>query len=174
MAYIAPAVGVIVLNSSYEYLNTVTWKKAVKLIHLGKVEIVKSTKRVVSNFEDTVKMVVPKIVRLLKYVRAVFKRAVPFSKRNIHVRDDNTCQYCGSKDKICIDHINPKAKGGKSTWENCVSSCKTCNNKKRDRTPREAGMFLARQPFQPTINEYMNIKLKAHGLDINKLLEELK
>lgn len=169
---------VIVLNSSYEFLNTVSWKQAIKLICKGKVEIVKTGKRIVKNFEDTVEIVVPKVLRLLKYVRAVFKKSVPFSKRNIHIRDDSTCQYCGKKDKVGntrlgIDHIVPRAEGGKSTWENCVSACWECNNKKGSKSLRESGMFLKRKPFQPTIAEFLHIRLSNAGFDLSVILNDL-
>lgn len=164
---------VVVLNSSYEYLNSISWQKAITLLYKGKVEVVKNTDRVIRNFENTVRIFVPKIVRLLKYVRTIFKKAVYFSKRNIHCRDNWTCQYCDSKTNIGIDHIIPLSKGGKSTWENCVSCCKKCNKQKGYKSIREAKMFLKRQPFQPTINEFMHLKLKQRGFDLEKLLEEI-
>ena len=170
--------GVIVLNSSYEFLNTVSWKQAIKLICKGKVEVVKTGKRVIKNFERTKEIIIPKVLRLLKYVRAVFKKAVPFSKRNIHIRDNHTCQYCGKKDKVGntrlgIDHVTPRTNGGPSTWENCVSSCWDCNNKKGRKTVREMNMFLKRRPFQPTIAEFLSIRLKNSGYDLAVILKDL-
>ena len=101
----------------------------------------------------------------------VYKNKVPFSKRNIIVRDGEKCMYCGKEGgRLTIDHIIPKSKGGKTTWENCISSCKECNSKKADRTPSKAGMHLIKRPYQPTINEFLRIKMKKLGVD--KVIDE--
>jgi 5-methylcytosine-specific restriction endonuclease McrA len=72
------------------------------------------------------------------------------SRRNIIKRDGNKCAYCGKKEtNLTIDHILPKARGGKDTWENLVASCVRCNNKKGDRTPEEAGLELNVRPYKP-------------------------
>ena len=85
-------------------------------------------------------------------------------------RDNHTCQYFGSKESITIDHIIPKSRKGKNTFENTVASCFSCNNKKGDRTPREAGMSLKTRPVQPTVMEFL---LKFHhSLGAEKLLDK--
>ena len=91
----------------------------------------------------------PSIVRLQVFIRIPFKHIV-LSRKNVLRRDSNQCQYCGKIDShLTIDHVIPKAKGGKDTWENLVSACNKCNNKKGDRTPHEAQMPLLRKPFRP-------------------------
>lgn len=163
---------VILLNSDYSFLNVISWKRAVRLVVKGKVEVIKATDKIISNAEKTFQMLIPKVLRLVKLVRSIYKTRVPFSKRNILVRDEFTCLYCGRKDqRLTIDHIIPKSRGGKTTFENCVASCKPCNNKKNNRTPREAGMFLKRQPTQPTIMEFFLIKMKKLG--VYKTLKDL-
>ncbi|MCK5614677.1 HNH endonuclease [Candidatus Pacearchaeota archaeon] len=163
---------VILLNNDYSYLNTISWKKAICLMFKGKVEVVKATNTVITNAERTCEIMVPKIIRLFRLVRSIYKAKVPFSKRNILFRDQFTCQYCGvKKKKLTIDHVMPTSRGGKSTFENCVASCETCNHGKSDRLPREAKMFLRRQPHQPTIMEFIRIEMKILGID--KMLEEL-
>lgn len=86
----------------------------------------------------------------------------PILKNNIlFSRDQNLCLYCGQKfdpKKLTRDHIKPRSQGGPNTWENVVSSCKRCNNKKADRTPEEAGMELLALPYAPNIFEYMALK----------------
>ena len=75
------------------------------------------------------------------------------SRRNIFIRDNFTCQYCGKRfcqNNLTIDHVMPKSKGGKTTWANSVTSCSTCNNKKSDKSIENSGMSLLRKPFQPT------------------------
>ena len=114
----------------------------------------------------------PSILKLVKLVKSVYKTRVPFSKRNILVRDNFTCVYCGKvAHKLTVDHIIPKSRGGGSTFENCVASCKPCNNKKNNRTPQEAGMSLRIKPHQPTIMEFFIIKMKRVG--VYKTLKEL-
>lgn len=163
---------VILLNSDYSFLNVINWKRAIRLMVKGKVEIVKASERVISNAERTVEITVPKVLRLMALVKSVYKNRVPFSKKNVFVRDDFTCAYCGRTDRrLTIDHIIPKSKGGTSSFENCVASCKPCNNKKNNRTPRGANMSLLCRPHTPTIMEFFIIKMKRLG--VYKTLKEL-
>lgn len=86
----------------------------------------------------------------------VTHRKPKFSRTNIYRRDRNTCQFCGKKfptDELTLDHVMPKSKGGQMVWENIVLACASCNNKKGDKTLREAGMKLIRQPFKPTADD---------------------
>ncbi len=94
---------------------------------------------------------VPEVVALTKYDR-IPTNAVTFSRRNIYKRDRYTCQYCGSQpgtEELTVDHVNPRAQGGISTWENCVLACIGCNARKADRTPEQAGMPLRKKPVRP-------------------------
>lgn len=98
---------------------------------------------------------VPEVISLTKYDRLPTS-SVMFSRRNVFKRDHYTCQYCGRQpgsEELTIDHVIPKSSPdglGKSTWENCVLACITCNVKKANRTPEQAGMRLRRQPIRPT------------------------
>jgi len=96
----------------------------------------------------------PSIVRLRRYVRVPYKR-IMLTRRNVFRRDRDECQYCGSKDRLTIDHVHPKSRGGRDTWENLVAACVPCNNRKGSRTPEEAGLTLARQPFRPSYVMYI-------------------
>jgi len=94
---------------------------------------------------------VPEVVALTKYDR-IPTNAVTFSRRNIYKRDRYTCQYCGAQpgtEELTVDHVNPRSKGGISTWENCVLACVGCNKRKADRTPEQAGMPLRKKPVRP-------------------------
>lgn len=163
---------VILLNSDYSFLNTIHWKKAMRLLAKDKVEVLKATKKILQNADKSWSQVIPKVLRLVKLVRSIYKARVPYSKKNIIFRDRYICQFCGTtENKMTIDHVIPKAQGGKSSFDNCVCSCKSCNNKKGNRTPREAKMPLKRQPWQPTIMEFINIKMKVQGID--KILKEI-
>ena len=94
---------------------------------------------------------VPEVVALTTYDR-IPTNAVTFSRRNIYKRDRYTCQYCGAQpgtEELTVDHVNPRAQGGISTWENCVLACVGCNKRKADRTPEQAGMPLRKKPVRP-------------------------
>ena len=160
----------IVLNGDYTFLNTIDWKRAVCLVIKGKSEVVKYSDIVLRNVSGVV-MRLPIVIRLIKVIRTIYKSHVPFSKRNVMVRDRFRCVYCGVKDELTIDHVIPVSRGGKSNFENCVTACKPCNNKKDRRTPSEAKMFLRKQPYSPTISEFFRMKMKQLGMD--KYLKEL-
>jgi len=109
---------------------------------------------------------VPRVILLLAYDR-VPKRRVRFSRFNIYTRDRNTCQYCGQtfpRSELNLDHVVPRSRGGRSTWENVVCSCHECNRKKGGRTPEEAGMKLLRPPRRPEWTPFMleNFSLRRY------------
>jgi 5-methylcytosine-specific restriction endonuclease McrA len=166
---------VVVLNADYTFLSVTSWKNAVCLLIEGKAETLKETTKIVRNFDRTVEITIPLYIRVVKYVRKIFKQKVPFSKRNVFVRDDQTCQFCGTYiediNDCTVDHVTPRAQGGKSKWVNCVTACKPCNHRKADRTPTQAKMYLKRRPVQPTINEYIKYFTKKYGID--ELLKSL-
>jgi 5-methylcytosine-specific restriction endonuclease McrA len=85
---------------------------------------------------------IPKTIMLKKYVRLPDRMYKP-NRRNIFLRDNYSCSYCDRQlnaEELSIDHILPKSRGGKETWENLTTACKSCNCLKGDRTPEEAGM----------------------------------
>ena len=93
----------------------------------------------------------PEVIVLADYDRLP-SAAVSFSRRNLFKRDHWTCQYCGVQpggDELTIDHVVPRSQGGTSTWENCVLACVTCNKRKADRTPQQAGLKLRHAPVRP-------------------------
>lgn len=93
---------------------------------------------------------VPSVIRLKKYVYRPHRLEVSFNRKNVFKRDDYACQYCGTKSaELTIDHVLPKSRGGKTEWSNVVCCCSKCNSKKRDRTPKEANMFLQKKPSKP-------------------------
>jgi len=162
----------ILLNSDYSYLGNVKWEKAICLIVKGKVEVLKYTKRVIKNFDGSVIMKIPSVMRLIKFIRTLFRTKVPFSKRNVIIRDEFKCAYCGAESKrLTIDHVLPRSKGGKSSFENCVAACKKCNSEKGNKLCNEIKMFPKVKANQPTISEFLMLKLKNLGID--KTLKEL-
>ena len=158
----------VILNGDYSYLNTVNWQKAIKLMVKGKATVIKYTEIVVRTAEHVV-IKIPAVMRLIKIIRTIYRTKVPFSKKNVMIRDGFVCQYCGTAKDLTIDHVRPRSFGGKSTFENCVTACQTCNNRKSNKLPSVAGMYLKRQPTAPTISEFTRIKaIKAGVYDILK------
>lgn len=138
----------LVLNQSYEPISICSIKKALGLVFLTKAELVENKnghriRTVNQSFPF------PSVIRLSSYIRVPFKR-IELSRKNIIRRDGYRCQYCGVKThELTIDHVIPKSRGGTDSWENLVSACKICNNKKGNRTPEEAGMPLIAKPRKP-------------------------
>jgi 5-methylcytosine-specific restriction endonuclease McrA len=141
----------LVLNASFEPLHIVTWQRAIQLLFQGKVEVVEESDQEVRTVRFTIK--VPAVLRLLNYVHLGRKKEiVRFSRINIFLRDQTSCQYCGktfNKSHLTLDHVIPIVQGGKKCWENIVTACKPCNQRKGGRTPGQAGMQLIRKPRKP-------------------------
>ncbi len=94
---------------------------------------------------------VPRVIRLLRYDHFP-KNVIKFNRRNIFLRDENRCQYCGQKfptQQLSLDHVLPRSQGGLTNWENIVCACLRCNVRKGGRTPHEAGMRLKKRPVKP-------------------------
>lgn len=152
---------VVILNSDYSYLNIVNWKRAVKLIAKGKVEVVKYSDNIITNFAGTVKMQVPLVIKLINFLKHIYKSRVHFNKKNILIRDKFTCSYCGTTSgRMNVDHVIPVSKGGESSWTNCVCSCMACNGKKSDKDLSQVGLSLRVKPFAPTAMQFLQCKKK--------------
>ena len=132
--------------------KVISWQRAVVLSLLGKVEVVVEYDEVVRS--PSLALRAPAVVRMLHRAPAAFRRgAIRFGRVNVFRRDGFRCQYCGvvlrARD-LTFDHVIPRARGGRTDWENIVTCCRPCNDDKRDRTPEEAGMKLVRRPVKPT------------------------
>lgn len=141
-------VPVLVLNASYEPISICSAKRAIKLWAKGVAEIEATYPR--PFYRD---MLLPSVVRLSRYRHVPLKKHT-ISRRNVFLRDRQTCQYCGHKAapaKLTLDHVMPRSRGGLSTWENLATACYPCNSKKGDHTPEEAGMLLKSRPKSMTI-----------------------
>lgn len=148
----------LLLNASYEVLSFIPERKAFKLLCKDKVEVVSSWKDRIQWGQDK-QIYHPSILRLKRLVRRNYFNS-NFSRKALVKRDRSCCQYCGVKltaSEITIDHVKPKAKGGKTSFMNCVVSCVSCNNHKADRTPEEAGMKLMKKPTHPSFAAHYNI-----------------
>lgn len=160
---------VLVLNKSWVAVNVASVRRAMTLLYQGAARAVHPVDYSLYDFEDwcelaelrdsgryittpTLRLRVPEVI-LLTGFNGFFRQEVRFSRRNIFERDKNTCQYCNrrfSKTDLTIDHVVPRSKGGKDTWENLVLACVKCNVRKANRTPTQANMPLRRKPGKPT------------------------
>ena len=142
----------LVLNSYMQPHRVCCWQDAVTELFTGKVEVLAEYDEVIyKNEERGVTMLMPAVVRLIKSTSS-FKKGVKFSRVNVMSRDNFVCQYCGKRHEMSglnYDHVVPRAKGGKTIWENIVTSCYACNDKKGSKTVAEAKMKLLRKPFKP-------------------------
>lgn len=150
---------VLFLDTQWRPLRVEPWQRAIADFFLGKVEIVEYSKdRTIQGVGRTHPM--PSVVRVLRN----FKRdriRIKFSRINIYARDRFTCQYCAKRfdtEDLTFDHVLPRSKGGRTTWENIVTCCRGCNDAKADRTPEQAGMRLLTKPKKPAYLPAITIK----------------
>jgi 5-methylcytosine-specific restriction endonuclease McrA len=141
---------VLFLDADWQPLRVEHWTRAITDLFLGKVEVIEYSR------DHTIKAVsremqMPAVVRVLRRFRRD-RQAIRFSRVNIYARDRFTCQYCGQRmdtEDLTFDHVVPRAAGGKTTWENIVTCCVSCNHAKADRTPEQARMRLRSRPTKP-------------------------
>ena len=138
----------LILNFDYSPIGVCSIQKAFVLVYLDKAEEVKSfDNKALHTVTETFSA--PAVVKLKRYVNIPYK-SVELTRSNIFKRDRHECQYCGSNADLTLDHLTPRSKGGRSNWKNLVTACKTCNARKGDYSPIEAGLRLKRDPFKPS------------------------
>ena len=143
---------VLVLNQNYEPLNVCRARRAVVMLYGGKAEVLENNSDIMHSPSMAIR--VPSVIRLIYLIkRPRMQRRL--SRREVFIRDNYTCQYCSKETRdLTIDHVVPRFLGGEHTWENLVSACKTCNQRKAGRPPEKAGMKLKRKPFVPPPRSY--------------------
>ncbi len=139
---------VLVLNADYRAFSVCSVYKAFLLVYMEKAEIVNKAKDV---FLKTVSeaYAVPTVIKLRSYVNIPY-RSVMLSRQNIFKRDSGKCVYCSSPKDLTLDHVIPKSRGGKTTWNNLVTACKSCNSRKGDFMVEEIEMDLPYKPYRPS------------------------
>jgi 5-methylcytosine-specific restriction endonuclease McrA len=143
---------VLVLNQNYEPLNVCNTRRALVLVDNGKAEVLEHADGVLRAPSRTFPR--PSVIRLVQMIKRPRPR-VRLTRREIFLRDHYSCQYCGVRTRdLTIDHVVPRHRGGKHSWENLVSACRACNHRKGGKTPDEARMTLRRPPFEPKANSY--------------------
>jgi 5-methylcytosine-specific restriction endonuclease McrA len=174
---------VLVLNKLWQPIHTCSVRRALKLLCLGHAHVVEaegemkyqthdlgswlesSSERMTEEVIRSVRfaMKIPKVIVLALYDKLPTKE-VKFTRHNVFLRDHYTCQYCGEQfaDKdLNLDHVLPRDKGGKTRWDNIVTSCFKCNNRKANKLPHEAGMFPAIPPQAPRWRPLFGFKRKG-------------
>jgi 5-methylcytosine-specific restriction endonuclease McrA len=143
---------VLVLNATFEPIHVTAVRRALILLFKGVAETEEIQPGRVHSPSQALQ--VPSVIRLLTY-RHIPQQSRALSRKNILLRDRNTCQFCVrifAASELTLDHVIPRSRGGASTWENLVACCYTCNNRKGDRTPEEAGLQLTRRPRPFTLH----------------------
>ncbi len=139
---------VLVLNQDFSPISICTVQRAFILNYLKKTELVKSANgHRLRSIDQSFPM--PAVIRLMRYVHIPYK-GVSLTRQNIFKRDNFNCQYCGTSRDLTLDHVIPKSKGGRSSWDNLITACRRCNTRKGDYTPDQAGFRLKTKPFKPT------------------------
>ncbi len=143
---------VLVLNASYEPIHVCVARRALVLLLKGVAIPEEVTPYEVRSANASIPL--PSVIRLVEF-RKIPQQPRALSRKNIFLRDGYTCQYCGRTlpaKELTLDHVIPRSRGGTTSWENLVTCCIECNNKKGNRTPEEAGMRLARPPRPFTLH----------------------
>lgn len=158
---------VLVLNKSYHPVRITDARHGFSLLYLGRARALDASyephdfdqwaERRASDGEEAIntprgEILVPRVLILHEYNR-VPRAPLRLSRRHVYMRDEYTCQYCGEQPgvkELNLDHVLPRSRGGRSTWENLVTSCRPCNLEKGWATPDEAGMRLHKRPVRPT------------------------
>ena len=137
---------------SYYPLSLWSWQEAVKAAWLDRVDIVAEYDEIVRS--PTTEIRIPSVVVLKDFVKP--QKRVAFTRFNLFLRDEFSCQYCGARGDLTFDHVVPRARGGITSWENVVAACARCNLKKGARSLKQMGMSLRKPPRQPEAEELRN------------------
>lgn len=171
---------VLVLNRLWQAVNVCSARRAFGLLFSGHAQVVEAEAGSFQTMDFTqwsdfsrgydgpdvvrtidFKIRVPRVILLLFFDRLPAKE-IKFTRHNLFERDNHTCQYCGKRldtRALNLDHVVPRDRGGRTTWENIVCSCITCNSRKGNRTPQEAGMRLLKKPAKPKWRPFLHIHL---------------
>ncbi len=146
----------LVLNATYEPINVCTVRRAAVLLLKAKAEVVEQAAWELRS-EHTA-MPRPVVIRLVSYVRVprdTHRRKI--TRRAVFARDNWTCQYCGARQQLTVDHVIPRSKGGSSEWTNIVAACAPCNRRKGDAMPTRAGMHPKLRPEAPHPDVFIHV-----------------
>ena len=136
----------LILNASFEPLGVVAHRRAIVLVLKERAEIVENNGALYRSEHLTIQA--PSVIRLRHYVHVPRRLYVAPSRKAVFLRDGHVCQYCGRPAEN-VDHVMPRSRGGRHTWDNVVAACRRCNARKENRLPAEVGLRLIRRPKPP-------------------------
>ena len=148
--------GILLLNATFEPLAVVSLRRAVVLILDERAVIVEAGTGELRSASAAIPT--PSVIRLTTYVKVPYRAKVPLTRGALLTRDARTCQYC-KRPGDTVDHVLPRARGGKHVWENVVIACYKCNNKKSDKLLSELGWKLDRKPVAPVGTRWAYVAL---------------
>lgn len=151
------------LDAAYRPIAVIEAVDALVMCMIGKAKAIEEHDVTINSVSQSFKL--PAVIVVNRVVRYVFSGFSP-SRKNICIRDENTCQYCEKRlplGELTLDHVLPRSRGGKNEWDNLVACCRKCNQKKGSKTPDEAGMKLLRQPTKP---KSVSFKFRKYAEDI--------
>jgi 5-methylcytosine-specific restriction endonuclease McrA len=152
-------ISVLKLDSSFNPIEVIDWRSAFILTWLNKAYVAEYTEKWIHS--ATQKFQVPEVIVLFKYIDKKFF-TVPCTSKNVMIRDNHRCQYCGAaagEKDLNVDHIVPRCKGGMTEWSNVVASCVGCNQKKGNLLLCETNLKLLKKPSKPTYRSLIRKKV---------------
>lgn len=153
-------ISVLKLDSSFKPIEVISWEEAIVLTWLKKAWAVEYTDIWVHSAKKAFQ--IPSVIVLFRYIdEKLF--SLPCTRKNVLTRDENQCQYCGihfREAELTIDHVIPRSKGGSNTWDNVVTACKSCNQRKSNFLVENSPVSLMRKPMKPS---YRSIIKKRIG-----------
>lgn len=141
---------VLLLDSALSPIRPISWKRAMILCFQKKAHVLEEQMSSVSG--ETWSYKIPSVIQLKNYSSKQWDRHVRFNRKNVFLRDNFMCQYCYQKfapQRLTLEHVVPRCRGGGTSWSNVVTACRPCNQKKGHRLPHEAGMKLRHNPTKP-------------------------
>jgi len=163
-------ISVLKLDSSFKPIEIIPWEEAFLLTWLKKAWAAEYTDKWVHSARQ--RFQIPSVIVLFKYIDEQFF-TLPCTRKNIMIRDENRCQYCAKVFRdadLTLDHVIPKSKGGKTRWDNIVTACKPCNQRKRDLLLESAPVSLIRQPRKPSYRSIIKKRMENTNLKWNEYL----
>ena len=153
-------ISVLKLDSAFKPIEVISWQEAFVLTWLNKAWAVEYSDKWVRSAKE--KFQIPLVIALFRHIDENFF-TLPCTKRNIAIRDEYRCQYCEKvfpKDKLTVDHVRPRSKGGKTEWINVVTACIDCNQKKSDYLLPDAPVSLRKKPRAPSYRTFVKKRIK--------------
>ena len=164
------SVTVLKLDSSFKPIEVISWQEAFVLTYVGKAWAVEYTDKWVRSAREAFQ--IPAVIALKQYIDEKFF-TLTCNRKNILLRDNNTCQYCDKQfpeSELTIDHVIPRSKGGANVWENVAAACKPCNQKKRDYLIENAPVSLIRVPKKPSYRSIIKKRIDKANLNWKEYL----